>query len=152
LWCAGYCHLCGAQYNSPVTFAEIGTVIDKNLPVRVFKNLKHGCYSIMQRGVVKASAREVRLAGVEFRVREAGRQRTLREKRKNIHAFAVGRLVDYVHPSDSRRMEPMTGRSAFYDPFRFASFVDGETQAPVTSVSFAQFDEDGVIYSLDDAA
>ena len=127
-------------------------MIDKNLPVRVFKNLKHGCYSIMQRGVIKASAREVRLSGVEFRVREAGRQRALRENRRNVHAFAVGRLVDYVHPSDSRRMEPMVGRGAFYDPLRFPSFVDRETQAPVTAVSLAQFDEDGVIYSLEDTS
>jgi hypothetical protein len=127
-------------------------MIDRNLPVRVFKNLKHGCYSIMQRGMIRASARQVRLCDVEFRVREAGRQRMLREKRKNVHAFAVGRLVDYVHPSDTRSIEPMTGRGAFYDPYRFPTFVDGETQAPVTEVSVAQFDEDGVIYCLDDAA
>lgn len=127
-------------------------MIDKNLPVRVFKNLKHDCYSIMQRGVVKASARQVRLADVEFRVREAGRQRTLREKRKNVHAFAVGRLVDYVHPSDSRNIEPMVGRGVFYDPYLFASFVDRETKVPITTVSAAQFDDDGVIYSLEDAA
>ena len=62
-------------------FAKGRKVIDKNLPVRVFKNLKHDCYSIMQRGVIKASAKQVRLSGVEFRVREAGRQRTLRENR-----------------------------------------------------------------------
>jgi len=127
-------------------------VIDRNLPVRVFKNLKHDCYSIMQRGVVKASARQVRLSGVEFRVREAGRQRALREKRKNIHAFAVGRLVDFVHPSDRRNIEPITGRGAFYDPLRFPSFVDRETQAPVTAVTDATFDENGVTYSLEDAA
>jgi hypothetical protein len=94
----------------------------------------------------------VRLCDVEFRVREAGRQRMLHEKRKNVHAFAVGRLVDYVHPSDTRSIEPMAGRGAFYDPYRFPSFVDCETQAPVTEVSVAQFDEDGVIYCLDDAA
>jgi hypothetical protein len=133
-------------------FAKSRKVIDKNLPVRVFKNLKHDCYSIMQRGVIKASAKQVRLSGVEFRVREAGRQRTLRENRKNIHAFAVGKLVDFVHPSDPRDIEPMTGRSAFYDPFRFPSFVDGETNDPVITVSAAHFDEDGVIYQLDEAA
>jgi hypothetical protein len=144
--------LCDAQYNARFAFAESRKVIDKNLPVRVFKNLKHDCYSIMQRGVIKASARQVRLTGVEFRVRESGRQRALREKRKNVHAFAVGRLVGYVHPSDARNMEPMEGRGAFYDPLRFPSFVDCDTKAPVTVVSAAHFDEDGVIYSLDEAA
>lgn len=127
-------------------------MIDKNLPVRVFKNLKHDCYSIMQRGVIKASAKQVRLSGVEFRVREAGRQRALRENRKNVHAFAVGRLVDYVHPSDPRDIEPIEGRTVFYDPVRFPSFVDGETKTPVTAVSAAHFDEHGVIYQLDEAA
>lgn len=122
------------------------------MPVRVFKNLKHGCYSIMQRGVVRASAKQVRLSDVEFRVRETGRQRMLREKRKNVHAFAVGKLVDYVHPEDSRDIDPIAGRGAFYDPYRFPSFVDRETNAPVTTVSVAHFDEDGVLYSLDDAA
>ena len=127
-------------------------MIDKNLPVRVFRNLKHDCYSIMQRGVIKASAKQVRLSGVEFRVREAGRQRALRENRKNIHAFAVGLLVDFVHPSDPRDIEPMAGRAAFYDPFRFPSFVDGETNDPVIAASAAHFDEDGLIYQLDEAA
>lgn len=127
-------------------------MIDKDQPVRVFKNLKHGCYSIMQRGVVRASARVVRLSDVEFRVGEKGRQRMIRERRRNVHAFAVGRLVDYVHPDDSRDIAPLEGRGAFYDPYRFGSFVDAETQAPVTSVSVAHFDEDGVVYSLDEAA
>ena len=133
-------------------FAETDKVIDKNLPVRVFKNLKHGCYSIMQRGVIRASAKQVRLCDVEFRVRESGRQRMLREQRKNVHAFAVGRLVDYVHPADERDLERMPGRGAFYDPYRFPSFVDRETNAPVIRVSVAHFDEHGVVYSLDQVA
>ncbi len=93
-------------------------MIDQKLPVRVFKNLKYGCYSIMQRGVIRASAKQVRLSDVEFRVRESGRQRMLRERRKNVHAFAVGRLVDYVHPDDARELVRMEGRDAFNDPYR----------------------------------
>ncbi len=133
-------------------FAETGKVIDESLPVRVFKNLKHGCYSIMQRGVIRASAKQVRLRDVEFRVRESGRQRMLRENRKNVHAFAVGRLVDYVHPAEERELAPMAGRSAFYDPYRFPCFVDRETNAPVIRVNVAHFDEHGVVYSIDEAA
>lgn len=127
-------------------------MIDRNQPVRVYKNLKHGCYNIMQRGVVKASARVVRLADVEFRVRERGRQRMIRERRRNVHAFAVGRLIDYVHPDDSRDIAPLDGRGAFYDPYRYASFVDTETGAPVTTVRAAHFDEAGVVYSMEEAA
>lgn len=121
-------------------------MIDQDKPVRVFKNWKHGCYSIMQNGIVRASARQVRLTDVEFRVRESGRQRMVREQRRNIHAFAVGRLCDYVHPSETRALEDLGGRGVFYNPYQFDSFVDRETEAPVTAASIAQFDERGVIY------
>lgn len=34
------------------------------------------------------------LTGAKFIVSEAGRQRVLKEKRKNVHAFVIGELVD----------------------------------------------------------
>jgi len=122
-------------------------VIDPDKPVRVFKNLKHGCYSILQNGRVRASARQVRLTDVEFRVREAGRQRMLREQRKNVHAFAVGRLIEFVHPSEERTLDDLTGRDVFYNPYRFDSFVDRETEAPVRFADLVQLDEHGVVYA-----
>lgn len=116
-------------------------------PVRVFKNWKQNCYSIMQGGRLLASARQVRLSAVEFRVRESGRQRMLKEKRRNVHAFAVGHLLDYVHPSDDRQLDEMRGRGVFYNPYLYETFVDDETRAPVAGSELAQFDEDGVVYA-----
>ena len=121
-------------------------MIDHNKPVRVFRNWKRGCYNIMQNGRLLASAKQVRLSGVEFLVRESGRARMLQQGRRNIHAYAIGRLVDYTHPSDTHDLDRITGRSIFYDPYRFASFVDGDTEAPVTSAETAHFDEHGVTY------
>lgn len=122
-------------------------MIDHNLPVRVFKNLKHGCYSILQGGAIRASARQVSLANVEFRVREAGRQRMLREEQPNVHAFAVGHLLDYVHPDDPRELPVLEGRSLFYDPRRFTTFVDRDTHEPVIHAPVVHFAELNVIYS-----
>lgn len=122
-------------------------VIDPARQVRVFKNWKHDCYSIMQDGRVCASAGQLRLTGVEFLVRESGRERMLRGLPKNVHAYAIGHLVDYVHPEDSRRLETLEGRGVFYNPYRFASFVDSATHAPVTAAEFAHFDEQGVVYT-----
>lgn len=121
-------------------------MIDHDKPVRVFKNWKLGCYNIMQSGKLLASARQVRLSGVEFLVRESGRKRMLERGKKNVHAYAIGRLVDYVHPDESRELSKIDGRDVFYNPFQFASFVDGETRAPVTWADIAHFDESGVIY------
>jgi hypothetical protein len=121
-------------------------VIDPLKPVRVFKNWKLGCYSIMQDGRLKATARQVRLADVEFRVRQSGRRRMLEKGVRNVHAYAIGRLIDYVHPEETRRLDAMYGRATFYDPMRFAAFVDSETEVPVVYVGRAHFDEHGVIY------
>lgn len=120
--------------------------MDPDKPVRVFRNWKHGCYNIMQEGRLRASATEVRLGDVEFRVRESGRQRMLRERQRNVHAFAIGRLLDWVHPDEQRRLGPLGGRAAFYDPYRFASFVDAGTCAPITTAALAQLDEGGLTY------
>lgn len=122
-------------------------MIDQNKPVRVFRNWKHGCYSIFQDGCLRASARQIRLHAVEFRVRESGRQRMLRERRRNVHAFAVGRLVDWVHPNDERCLDTIAGRGVRYDPYRFPTFVDRDTGAPVLGADVVQFDEAGVTYA-----
>ena len=119
-------------------------MIDYSKPVRVFKNWRLGCYNIMQDGRLLASAREIRLGSVEFLVRESGRQRMLRRQKRNVHAYAIGQLVDYVHPSEERSLDPLHGRGVFYDPHRFSSFVDVETRDAVTRASSAHFDESGV--------
>ena len=119
-------------------------MLDPDRPVRVFKNWKLGCWNIMQDGCVVASARQVRLRGVEFRVRESGRQRMLRLGRRNVHAYAIGHLVEHVHPDDSRELAPIAGREVIYDPHRYASFVERDNGAPVAHAVSAQFDERGL--------
>lgn len=122
-------------------------MIDAAKPVRVFRNWKRGCYNIMQGGKVVACARQVRLGDVEFRVREPGRQRMLRLRRRNVHAYAIGLLLDHVHPDEGRALDALAGRRVFYDPYRFSSFVDGESHLPVRHARLVQLDEAGVIYT-----
>lgn len=122
-------------------------MIDASNPVRVFRNWKRGCYNIMQGGRVVACAREVRLRQVEFRVREPGRQRMLRLRRRNVHAYAVGWLLDHVHPQEGRALGAIAGRTLFYDPYRFSSFVDAESHLPIRYAELAQLDEGGVVYA-----
>ena len=124
--------------------------IDFSKPVRVFKNPKLGCYNIMQGGLVKATARQIRLRDAQFLVRESGRLRMLRENRRTIHAYIQGQLVDYAHPSDDRTINHLSGRSATYNPFRFNSFVDRETEAPLAHAPWVQLDENGVTYASAD--
>lgn len=72
--------------------------------VFVYFNLHKKCWSIRamegnQKGRVIAHAQAVELANCTFKVSEAGRQRVLREKRKNVHAGVVGDIIAF----DGRR-------------------------------------------------
>ena len=120
---------------------------DQDKPVRVFRNWKRDCYNIMRDGRVLASAKQVRLTAVEFLVRESGRQRMLRQGRRNVHAYAIGRLVDYTHPGDLRDLDKLAGRAVFYNPYRCSTFVDDESGCSVTHAAQAHLDEGGITYT-----
>ena len=72
-------------------------------PARVFvyKNVRSNTFSIRSRdkdflyGKVIARATYVRMSNVTFTVSESGRQRVLREQRKNVHAGVVGEVLSY---------------------------------------------------------
>lgn len=119
-------------------------MLDPRQRVRVYWNYRHRCYSLFQGGAVRASARQVELAEVEFHVRESGRQKMLREKRKVIHAFAVGRLVGWVHPSEPRDLAPFFGTRVGYDPHVCGAFICLDSAEPVHCADAARFDEHGV--------
>lgn len=73
--------------------------IDVSKTVKVYRNLKHGksarpLYSVMQGGRVVARLHRVLLGNATFKVNEAGRQRVLKEERKNVHAFVIGRIAN----------------------------------------------------------
>lgn len=66
--------------------------------VFIYWNLHRACWSIKalegaDKGHVIAHAKNWCLGGVRFKVSEAGRQRVLREQRKNVHAGVVGTLT-----------------------------------------------------------
>ena len=126
---------------------RVTPVINQDKPVRVFKNLTYGCYGILQDGKLKASARQVQLTDVEFRVRESGRQRALKEQRRNVHAFAVGTLVDWVHPTETRQLTGVEGRVISYNPVGSGLFFDKLTNDPVMTADIVHLDEDGAVYA-----
>lgn len=100
--------------------------IDESRNVEVYRNLHKECFSIKQDGIVKAHARHIYLQDVAFKVNEAGRQRVLREKRKNVHAVLVGKLAKI-----SDQMEIVSEFDVTYNPYKYNSFVEVETEMPV---------------------
>ena len=116
--------------------------------VEVYWNLHKGRYSVRalegpHKGHVIAHATGVHLRDVQFRVREAGRQRVLREKRKNVHAFVRGNLVDYtgtckggvsIETGSRITVDDVLGHNrarVTYNPYRYSKFVDADTEEPI---------------------
>lgn len=90
--------------------------------VFVYFNLHKKIWSVKaltgaSRGRVIAHCSMVSLVNVEFRVSEAGRQRVLREGRKNVHAGVVGYLTDLCGP-------PINSVRVRYNPRTGPKFVD----------------------------
>lgn len=102
--------------------------------VFVYFNLHKLLWSIRalegpNKGRVIKHAPEVFLTDCQFRVSEAGRQRVLLERRKNVHAGVVGHMGGPV-PDDAAM-----GERVSYNPYKHPTFVRAGTLEPVHRAS-----------------
>jgi hypothetical protein len=99
------------------------------MKVFVYFNLHKKVFSVKalegdKKGLVIAHREYVMLENVTFKVSEAGRLRVIAEKRKNVHAGAVGEWRDDV--------AILKGDvSVTYNPYKYSSFVNKDTEQPV---------------------
>ena len=122
----GYVHMRDAKSVAP----ELGNCAPDRVKVYVNHRLK--CLSVLnvKTNLLYCHAHSIDLAYAEFRVQEAGRQRVLRDKRNNVHAYVVGHFMDI----DARRnvVSVKDGwRPASYDPYKYGFFYDDATEQPV---------------------
>jgi len=101
--------------------------IDESRRVYVYKNLHKDCYSVKQDGLVKLHASNICLYDAQFRVGKKGRERVLKEKRKNVHAGVTG----YIDTNWNDDNYPDNTRSVIYNPYKYESFVDSSKETPV---------------------
>ena len=93
-----------------------------NTKVFVYFNLHKKCFSIksLKTGRVIQHSNEVTLENCQFKVTEAGRQRVLKQKRKNVHAGVVG----YITSSS----EEVCDTEVRYNPYKYMTFVKSDEQ------------------------
>jgi hypothetical protein len=107
--------------------------------VIVYKNLKRGDWSIadtagrngLGRGRLIGHRSSVTLANVTLYVQESARQRVIRTKAREVHAWGIGDIVDAAPAS-------MASREITYNPYRSATFHD-RAGNPVTRADFVEF-------------
>jgi hypothetical protein len=107
----------------------------KGEKVMVHYNLHKHTFSVTYNGRVITHADYVKLVDVEFRVRQGGRDKVLQDKRKNVHSFVIGYLVDYCsYPCADIPSEP-NNTIVTYNPYMYKSFVMKDTEEPIYQAS-----------------
>ena len=119
--------------------------IDFDRKVFVYKNLHKGCWSIKQDGIVKAHADNVTLYQVMMKVNRKGRERVLKEKRKNVHAGIKG----YLRLDEFERVWDDLPEDQFdeitYNPYKYSSFVHTKDESPRWFGCIAKLEEKRVL-------
>jgi len=105
-----------------------------NKKVMVHYNLNKHTFSITYKNKLITHADHIKLNDVEFRVRPGGRDRVLEDKRKNVHAFVIGTLLEYCkYPCESLPNET-NNNIVTYDPYKYSSYVMKDTKEPIYRV------------------
>lgn len=106
----------------------------------VYRNLHLNTYSLRdtKTRLVVEHADYLILKDTKFKVSEAGRQRVLREKRKNVHAGIVGERCSKI-PENYKAVFRVT-----YDPYRYDSFINCFTFEPVYEANYVELTPRGV--------
>ena len=112
---------------------NMALMIDVEIPVKVYFNLHKRCWSVMQKNKVRFHTDYIVLENCTFEVSLKGREKVLREKRKNVHAFVVGHMVPTRKLDHVYDMEVVT-----YNPYVSSSFYKKYT-TPSISVSSAKY-------------
>ena len=101
--------------------------------VEVYFNLHKKTFSVRsaRSGRVILHTDKVHIANPEFVVHQSGRNRVLIEGRKNVHAFVRGDAT-YFDDTNRPTLDTLT-----YNPYKYASFVDKQTEEPVYEASRA---------------
>lgn len=106
------------------------------MKVFVYFNLHKKCFSIKalegdMKGRVIAHRDNVLLFRSTFKVSQAGRERVLREKRKNVHAGVCGTWYESWNDGITLDSVKERGEPVTYNPYKYTSFVykDDESTA-----------------------
>jgi hypothetical protein len=113
--------------------------MDVGQRVRVYWNLHKHTFSIQdtQSGLVIGHSKQVEIDDAAFVVRQAGRQKVLETKRKNVHAFVVGTLVS----TDAAQRDVDDLTELTYNPYKYDSFViKSEDGTKVSCADYVRLD------------
>jgi len=103
--------------------------------VEVYFNLHKKLFSVRncKTGRVVDRVCNIWIENPEFIVRKAGREKVLREKKKNVHAFVRGRWIQNLLVEDASKILDHREHSqeVTYNPYKYDSFVTKHDAKPI---------------------
>ena len=88
--------------------------------VEAYYNLHKNVLSVRRGGRVQLHTEALELDNVKFVVQPAGREKVLKEKRKNVHAFVRG---NYKCSGKNARLSNWLWKRVRYNPYKFKTFM-----------------------------
>jgi len=90
-------------------------------------NRKGFVFSIKQGSHVVAHTSELTLNNVSFHVGQAGRERCLKEKQRNVHAWVIGTINGSIIECDN---------TIYYNPYKTNSFISTKDGSKIDHTDF----------------
>lgn len=113
---------------------------------KVYRNLNRKCWSVLgkdNRLLLHADA--LVLQDCSFVVQEGGRQRVVKEGRKNVHAYAKGKIA----PMAVHQVYRPNLKRVLYNPYRADTFVwEHDTETTVYESECVLLNNDGKMYAV----
>jgi hypothetical protein len=97
---------------------------------KIYFNLHKKVFSVQVNGKVVDHVKNLHILGATFRVSEAGRQRVINEKRKNVHAYVVA-PIENIRKVTNDQGNVSGWDAVTYNPYRDATFVRKETREAI---------------------
>lgn len=112
--------------------------------IRVYYNFRKKLFSVQAKvngkWTVVEHTKDIYLRNATFKVSEAGRQRVLKQKRKNVHAFIIGERFPFIPKSFVYRDE------VSYNPYKGPNFViANQYDKPVDEAKYVTIIDNKVI-------
>lgn len=111
--------------------------VDPSKPVRVYRNLHKQVISVKQGGLVRCHADNVVLHFCKFIVSKAGQKRVRNEKRKNVHAYIEGLVVN---ARETDNLLPFEWTEIYYNPYKTDFWQDCVSGKEVESAEWVDVD------------
>ena len=120
------------------------------MKVRAYRNLTKSCWSVIEKGSGRLlfHTDELAMRDCKFVVSESGRQRVLKEQRKNVHAFVEGKFASKQCWRDAKQKAPKFPLPISYNPYKSATFKWATSEEPLVYTDIAWLDHDGRLWGL----